>query len=233
MIIVGHRGVAGRYPENTKSSIEAAINLGLDWVEVDVQPTKDDQLVICHDHTINRCSDGSGRIDKLTLKQLKQYDFGAWFNAEFANQRLLTLEELLTLAKAQNLKLNLEIKVDRHDVQKVCELLKEQLAKSNVDPCDVVLSSFSHAVIRQLSQSLPQYRLGVLCNRLDKKTKALLKEVDAFSCNINYRWANKQQIEQLKHDGYQVWSYTVNNPNSLKHLPNLDAIFSDFPERFL
>lgn len=233
MIIVGHRGVAGRYPENTKVSIEAAINLGLDWVEVDVQPTKDDQLVICHDHTINRCSDGSARIDKLTLKQLKEYDFGAWFNAEFANQTLLTLEELLTLAKTHNLKLNLEIKVDRHDVQKVCELLKAQLAKNNVDPCDVVLSSFSHAVIRQLNQLLPQYRLGVLCNRLDKKTKTLLKEVDAFSCNINYRWANKQQIEQLKHDGYQVWSYTVNNPNSLKHLPNLDAIFSDFPERFL
>ncbi|NOH24752.1 glycerophosphodiester phosphodiesterase family protein [Vibrio europaeus] len=233
MIIVGHRGVAGRYPENTKSSIEAAIDLGLKWVEVDVQPTNDDQLVICHDHTINRCSNGSGRIDKLTLKQLKQYDFGAWFKAEFANQHLLTLEELLTLAKTRNLKLNLEIKVDRHDAQKVCELLKEQLAKSNVDPCDVVLSSFSHAVIRQLSLSLPHFRLGVLCNRLDKKTKTLLKEVDAFSCNINYRWANKQQIEQLKHDGYQVWIYTVNNPNSLKHLSNLDAIFSDFPERFL
>ena len=68
MKIIGHRGVAGHYPENTKISIQAAAELGLEWVEVDVQPTKDNILVICHDHTIDRCSNGSGRIDEQTLQ---------------------------------------------------------------------------------------------------------------------------------------------------------------------
>ena len=81
MKIIGHRGVAGHHPENTKVSIEAAAKLGLEWVEVDVQPTKDNILVICHDHTIDRCSNGSGRIDEQTLAELRQFDFGAKFGS--------------------------------------------------------------------------------------------------------------------------------------------------------
>ncbi|KLN64523.1 MULTISPECIES: glycerophosphodiester phosphodiesterase family protein [Vibrio] len=233
MIIVGHRGVAGHYPENTRSSIEAAIKLGLEWVEVDIQPTKDNHLVICHDHTINRCSDGVGRLDSLTLEQLKQYDFGQWFDKRFSHESILSLSELLQMSAEHNLKLNLEIKIDRHDPQFVCQRLKQQLKEAKVDPHQIVISSFSHQIIHQLYQQLPQYKIGVLCNRLDSKTKQLLKQVGAFSCNINYRWANKRLVEHLKAQGYQVWSYTVNNPGSLKHLPNLDAIFSDYPERFL
>lgn len=94
-IIVGHRGVAGTYPENTRVSVQAAINLGLSWVEVDVQPTKDNVLVVCHDHTIDRCSNGKGRIDEYTLAELKQLDFGAWFDPRFTGESIMTLEELL------------------------------------------------------------------------------------------------------------------------------------------
>ncbi len=69
MNIVGHRGIAGHYPENTRVSIEAAIELGLNWIEVDIQPSKDDVLVVCHDHTVDRCSNGEGRVDALTLSE--------------------------------------------------------------------------------------------------------------------------------------------------------------------
>lgn len=233
MIIVGHRGVAGHYPENTKVSIEAAAKLGLEWIEVDVQPTQDGQLVICHDHTIDRCSNGSGRLDQQSLEQLKQYDFGQWFSTRFSGETILTLAELFQLCAEHNLNINLEVKVDRHDAKSVIQQLRHQLEVADIDPENIVISSFSHQVIRQLHIQLPHYRLGVLCNRLNGQTKQLLKEVDAFSCNINYRWANKRLLERLKAQGYQVWSYTVNNPSSLKHLPNLDAIFSDYPERFL
>jgi len=232
-MIIGHRGVAGHYPENTRASIEAAIQLGLDWVEVDVQPTQDGKLVICHDHTIDRCSNGTGRVDQLSLAKLKQYDFGQWFDKRFSDESIMTLSELLNMSAEHNLKLNLEIKIDRHDPHFVCQLLKRQLKQAKLDPSQIVISSFSHQIIHQLYQQLPQYKIGVLCNRLDSKTKQLLKQVDAFSCNINYRWANKRLVERLKAQGYQVWSYTINNPSSLKHLPNLDAIFSDYPERFL
>ena len=104
-MIIGHRGVAGHYPENTQVSVQAAIDLGLKWVEVDVQPTQDHILVVCHDHTIDRCSNGKGRIDSYTLEQLQQFDFGAWFDPQFAGEPIMTLETLLTLAKQHSLEI--------------------------------------------------------------------------------------------------------------------------------
>ena len=110
--IVGHRGVAGQYPENTLVSIQAAIDMGLEWIEVDVQPTKDMQLVICHDHTIDRCSNGYGRVDSYTLEELNQFDFGAWFSPQFNHQSILTLTQLLRLIEPLEISLNIELKID-------------------------------------------------------------------------------------------------------------------------
>ncbi|MGD8233686.1 glycerophosphodiester phosphodiesterase family protein [Vibrio sp. TRT 1302] len=233
MIIVGHRGVAGHFPENTRCSVEAAIALGLKWVEVDIQPTKDNQLVVCHDHTINRCSNGRGRVDRYTLDELKQFDFGRWFDRKFANQSIMTLNELLNLAVENKLKLNLEVKIDRHDPMLVCQLLAKELGNSQAITEDIVLSSFNHDIIRCLHQLIPDYRLAVLCDRVTTKVERLLKQVSAFSCNVNYKFLSNSKIYRLQAEGYQVWSYTVNNPKSLRHLSNLDAIFSDFPQRFL
>ncbi|RTZ16761.1 glycerophosphoryl diester phosphodiesterase [Vibrio aquaticus] len=233
MIIVGHRGVAGRFPENTLASIQEAVTLGLDWVEVDVQPTLDNHLVVCHDHTVDRCSNGSGRVDELTLDELKTYDFGSWFNSSHNNEEILTLPELLSIAKSHNLSLNIEVKIDHHDPSKVCDLVQEVIVQSDVSLDKLIFSSFDHEVVRQLRIRLPQARLGVLSERLKSADKALLREVAAFSCNLNYKSVTQRQIAQLKKEGYQVWCYTVNNPNSLRYKHGLDAIFSDYPERFL
>jgi glycerophosphoryl diester phosphodiesterase len=233
MIIIGHRGVAGRFPENTFSSINAAIELGLEWIEVDIQPTKDGILVVCHDHTVNRCSNGKGRVDELTLEELRKLNFAHRFNSSMPPQTIMTLNELLCLADDRGIKLNLEVKVDKHDAHSVCQLLSKELLKLNVSTENILLSSFDHQVIRELHQQLPQFPLAVLTERLRKKDRALLKEVSAVGCNLNHVWTNQSQVESLKADGYQVWCYTVNNPNRLKHLKNLDGLFSDFPERFL
>ncbi|WP_394125570.1 glycerophosphodiester phosphodiesterase family protein [Vibrio hepatarius] len=233
MIIVGHRGVAGRFPENTLASIQEALTLGLDWVEVDVQPTLDNHLVVCHDHTIDRCSNGSGRVDELTLEQLKQLNFAARFKYDVEHQTLLTLDELLQFATSHQLKLNIEIKIDRHCAKSVCQLIKQTLESHPIHADHIVLSSFNHDVIRHLHKMLPFVRLGVLSERLKRADKNLLAEVSAFSCNLNYQSVTTKQISQLKQQGYQVWCYTVNNPNSLRNKHGLDAIFSDYPERFL
>lgn len=233
MLVVGHRGVAGRFPENTLASIAEAARLGLEWIEVDVQPTLDEELVICHDHTVNRCSNGKGRVDEQTLETLKRLDFGSWFSEEFTHQSILTLDELLVFAAKEKLKINLEIKIDRHDAERVCQILKTCLDRSSFSPDHILLSSFNHQVIRHLHKLLPNYRLAVLSERLKPSDKKLLKEVSAFGCNLNYRWITKSHLRYLKEHSYQVWCYTVNNPNSLKHLNGIDGIFSDFPERFL
>ncbi len=232
-LLIGHRGVAGTHPENTKISVQEAINLDLKWVEVDVQPTKDNILVVCHDHTVNRCSNGQGRIDELTLAELRSLDFGSWFSKEFAGERIMTLQDLIELAANHALNLNIEVKVDRHPAELVSQLIAKELMKCPLSKEHILLSSFSHDVIRGLFKHCEGYRLGLLSEFLTKKDRLLLEEVHAYSCNLNINWVRARQITQLQKLGYKVMCYTVNNPNKLKHLPHLDGIFSDHPRRFM
>ncbi len=233
LLVVGHRGVAGTYPENTRISVQAAIDMGLQWVEVDIQPTKDNVLVVCHDHKINRCSNGKGRIDSYTLEELKNFDFGSWLSPQFTGEKMMTLHELLELAAKHNLSLNLEVKVDKHDVAEVAAQLKQELDQHAIEQQKIVLSSFSHDTIRELYQHCPGYKLGVLTERLSRKDKALLEEVNAFSCNLNYEWISEKHIQYLREHDYQIWCYTVNEPEKFKYLDKVDAIFSDWPSRFI
>ncbi|HDY7884912.1 TPA: glycerophosphoryl diester phosphodiesterase [Vibrio vulnificus] len=232
-MIVGHRGVAGSYPENTRVSVQAAIDLGLSWVEIDVQPTKDNVLVVCHDHTIDRCSNGKGRVDAYSLKELQAFDFGGWFDEAFTGEPIMTLESLLNLAAEYDLGLNIEVKVDNHDVAEVALNLKNLLDKSPLTADKILLSSFSHDIILQLHQHFPGYQLGVLSERLSQRDRQVLKEVNAFSCNLNYRWITEKHIRDLKTGGYQIWCYTVNQADKFRYLDKVDAIFSDYPERFI
>ncbi|WP_117232466.1 glycerophosphodiester phosphodiesterase family protein [Vibrio maerlii] len=233
MVIVGHRGVAGHYPENTKVSIQAAIDMGLKWVEIDVQPTKDNVLVVCHDHTIDRCSDGMGRVDQYTYAELQEFDFGGWFADEFKGESIYTLKELLELAAENDVGLNIEVKVDEHDPEEVTRHLKQLLDASPLSDEKIILSSFSHHIMRQLHTHCPGYKLGVLSERLRLKDWQLLEEISAFSCHLNFRWTSVRDVEKLKLAGYQVWCFTVNNPVKLKHYPMLDGVFSDYPDRFI
>lgn len=232
-LLIGHRGVAGKFPENTKVSVQAAIDLGLNWVEVDVQPTKDNVLVVCHDHTVNRCSNGKGRVDQMTLSELKALDFGRWFSDEFANESIMTLSELLELAAENDLNLNIEVKVDHHSANDVAQMVAQTLLDGPLPKERILLSSFSHEIIRALHKHCEGYRLGVLSEFFTRKDRLLLEEVDAYSCNLNINWVRSRQINKLQQAGYKVMCYTVNNPNKLKHLPILDAIFSDHPSRFM
>ncbi|NOJ19550.1 glycerophosphodiester phosphodiesterase family protein [Vibrio jasicida] len=232
-LLIGHRGVAGKFPENTKVSVQAAIDLGLSWVEVDVQPTKDNVLVVCHDHTVNRCSNGKGRVDQMTLSELKALDFGRWFGDEFANESIMTLSELLELAAENDLNLNIEVKVDHHSANDVAQMAAKTLLDGPLPKERILLSSFSHDVIRALHKHCEGYRLGVLSEFFSRKDRLLLEEVDAYSCNLNINWVRSRQINKLQKAGYKVMCYTVNNPKKLKHLPMLDGIFSDHPSRFM
>ncbi|MGR5159083.1 glycerophosphodiester phosphodiesterase family protein [Vibrio owensii] len=232
-LLIGHRGVAGKFPENTKVSVQAAIDLGLNWVEVDVQPTKDNVLVVCHDHTVSRCSNGKGRVDQMTLSELKTLDFGRWFSDEFANESIMTLSELLELAAENDLNLNIEVKVDHHSANDVAQMMAQTLLDGPLPKERILLSSFSHDVIRALHKHCEGYRLGVLSEFFTRKDRLLLEEVDAYSCNLNINWVRSRQINKLQQAGYKVMCYTVNNPNKLKHLPILDGIFSDHPSRFM
>jgi glycerophosphoryl diester phosphodiesterase len=233
-IIVGHRGLSSEYPENTLVSIEAAFKLGLKWVEVDVQPTQDGHLVVCHDHTLERCSNGVGRVDQHTLASLRCLDFGSWFSSRFAGEPIPTLAELLELAKRYEANINIEIKLDdQHNIAQVVEQLAFDIKNSDIALSQLLFSSFSASVMRALYRHSDRFRLGVLSEQLSADDLQLLLEVDAFSCHLDQETVTEAQIVELRRLGYQVWCYTVNDQASLEHCGCVDAIFTDYPARFL
>lgn len=95
MIVVGHRGAPNQAPENTLASFEAAIAIGVDAIELDVHHSRDGHLVVIHDATLERTTDGHGPVHERTLAELKALDAGGWFDPRFASERIPTFDEAL------------------------------------------------------------------------------------------------------------------------------------------
>jgi ribulose-phosphate 3-epimerase len=153
--VLGHRGIKAKYAENTLRSFEAAIKLGVDLIEFDVNITADGVPVVIHDNSIDRTSDHTGLVRDYTLAQLKSFDFGCKFGPEFAGATIPTLEEVLSLASSYpELLLNVEIKDMTHEaVDKTISMLKRFGLEDRS-----VIASFDAEIIRYTKKAYPHMR---------------------------------------------------------------------------
>ena len=153
--VLGHRGIKAKYPENTMASFRAAIELGVDLIEFDVNVTRDGELVVIHDNSIDRTSNKTGITRDYTLEELKSFDFGGWFDEAFKGEKIPTLREVLTLvAPFENLLLNVEIKdMNYETVDSTVKMLKEfGLVDRSVIAC------FDADIIRYTKRAYPEMR---------------------------------------------------------------------------
>ena len=130
---IAHRGFAKAAPENTLAAFRKAIELRPDFVECDVRRSKDGQLIVIHDQSVDRTTNGKGLVADMTLAELRQLDAGSWFRPEFAGERLPTFEEVLDLAKGQTV-LVIEIKEAGSEDQ-VIDLIKGREMSGEVMIC--------------------------------------------------------------------------------------------------
>ncbi len=100
-MLAAHRGASEAAPENTLAAIQKALNSPADFIEIDIHQTLDSQLVLMHDATLDRTTNGEGPISAMSLAQIKQLDAGSWFKPEFKNEKVPTLEEVLKLVKGR------------------------------------------------------------------------------------------------------------------------------------
>ena len=156
--VLGHRGISAHYPENTLISFEAALKLGVDLIEFDINVTKDGQLVVIHDNDIARTSDHAGLTRDYTLAELKSFDFGypAKFGAQFAGAPIPTFREVLELVQrmSDTVLLNVEIKDMHHQtVDDTIALLHEfGLEERSVIAC------FDAEILRYTKAAHPHMR---------------------------------------------------------------------------
>jgi glycerophosphoryl diester phosphodiesterase len=229
-----HRGARKQAPENTLPAFERAAELKADGIELDVQLTADNEIVVYHDEEIGRTSDGSGRIREWSLYALKELDAGGYFSATFAGTRIPTLGEVFEAVGTQ-LKLNIEIKpfVQRHNaVPLVADLIRRHGMESRV-----IVSSFNHRILRAMRKHAPDIPRGFL---IDGDTSALLRHDFALRYLIGPYHARHPYLQDTDpnyvswaHDhGYRVNVWTVNEKDDIRRMIDIgvDMIISDVPD---
>jgi glycerophosphoryl diester phosphodiesterase len=159
--VFAHRGASGSHPENTASAFSEALRLGVEAVEFDVRLSADREMVVCHDATVDRTSDGRGEIRQLVLAQIKELDAGGWFGPEFVGESFLTLGETLDLL-AGDVRLNVHVKVDNHDREILTPLVARELVRRGLyERAFLAADHLALALVRRVDARLQICNLSV------------------------------------------------------------------------
>lgn len=228
MNILAHRGYSAKFPENTLIAFQEAAKLDIWGVEFDVHLTKDNQLVVIHDEKINRTSNGKGFVKDMTLKELRAFDFGAWFAPEFAGQKIPTLAEVLSVFKFTNHQINIEIKSDIFEYPGIEALIANEIHAFGLDE-RVIISSFNHESIARFQQIMPNVKTALLFASLVVKLEEYVKLFGSEAIHIPYYYGMRSIVQQAINNGVVVRAYTVNDGEIAKQMEALgiDAVFSD------
>lgn len=230
--IWGHRGASGQAPENTMPAFELALEQGADGVELDVQLTSDDEVVVIHDRTLERTTDGVGRVVDHTLADLRRLDASHGRDG-FAGARIPTLAEVLSLVAGTDRVVNIELK----NGGKVPYLGLEERVLAVVADADaagqVVLSTFNHYSLRTLQGLGASMPLGALYNERLFKPWKYVERLGAGCLHPPVRTVRERKLVSRSHDlGLKVHVWTVNTPGDLVRMARLgvDAVITDVPD---
>ena len=157
MLVIGHRGAPSRAPENTLASFRAALEIGVDGLELDVHLSADGHLVVIHDANLKRTTDGQGFVHEHTLAQLKQLDAGTWFGPMFAGERIPTFDEVLDLV-GKRVPLQVEIKGATEGVTEATLAVLD--ARGLLDT--VMMTSFQLDRLPRVRELAPKVQIGAL-----------------------------------------------------------------------
>ena len=216
---IGHRGAAGHAPENTLAAIQKGIALGVDFVEIDVRRTADGVLVVLHDATVNRTTDGKGRVDRLFLRDIEKLNAG---NGE----HIPTLEEVLKVAAGKT-GLMLELKI-RGAAQQTVEAVREAGFR---DP--VIYASFLHDELKYVRTVDPEASHMVLFGGLFRASVARAIKYGPSYVGLRHDKATRPLVDALHRADLLVFVYTADAPSDIQHALSLDVdgVISNFPER--
>lgn len=233
---IAHRGASGYAPENTIAAFDKALKMKADYFELDVQMSKDGKLVLIHDVTVDRTTDGTGRVGDLTFKELRRLDAGSWFDPAFAGERIPTLEEALDRYRG---KIGILIEIKNPELypgieRKVAKALKKRnLHKPRNGK--IIVQSFNHDSVKKFHRLLPSVPVGVLISYRDEGISD--KELRNFAKYADYVNPNKDMVDRslvkrIHRFGMKTTPWTVRDRAEADRLKSIrvDGIVTDYPD---
>ncbi|NNU75672.1 glycerophosphodiester phosphodiesterase [Clostridium estertheticum] len=232
VINYAHRGASGYFPENTMLSFRKAIELGATGIETDIQMTSDGVLVLIHDENVDRTTNGTGLVKDFRFVDLNKLDAGSWFNDNYNNETIPTAEQLIILAKENNILLNLEIKNGEVIYPGIEEKLIEMIYKYNYGD-KVILSSFNHYSMVHCKEISKEIKTGLLYMAGLYHPEAYCKYTGADALHPYYISINKEIIDDAKKEGLLVNPFTVNSEEAMKKLieAGVSGIITNYPDK--
>jgi glycerophosphoryl diester phosphodiesterase len=231
--VIAHRGASAYAPENTLAAFTKAAQLGVKWVEFDVMLSADGEVIVFHDDSLDRTTNGKGEVVCYPYSYLRTLDVGAWFDARFAGEKIPSLQQVMALLSEARMSANVEIKAPLGQEKALVLRVLDQLSTYLLSGQSTILfSSFSMDALHLLRQHAPDCLLGMLLHEWEphwEKNSALLK-CDAI--HVNQAIMTREHAQHIKHMGKPLLCYTVNDAARAQELYSwgVDAVFSDAPD---
>ena len=227
----GHRGYSGKYPENTLPAFEKAIEAGADGIELDVQYSKDGKLVIMHDETVDRTTNGTGYLKDKTLEELKTLDASFKFHDETGFVSVPTLCEYFDLVKDKDIITNIELKTGVFEYEGIEQDVYECIKKYDLAD-KVIISSFNHYSVMRMHAIAPELKCGLLTDCWIINVGKYVHDLGIPCYHPEFPNLTPEITAELKQYGIQINTWTVNTVEDFKRLESLgiDIAIGNYPE---
>ncbi len=235
-LVVGHRGAAGHAPENTLASIRAAAALGVRWVEFDVKLSRDGEVILFHDDTLERTTNGRGAVEDAPMAHLESLDAGGWFGFDFRGEPIPTLAQALEVLRECGLGAIIEIKPSpgrEEETARAAANLLDALWPQGLPP--PLLSSFKDAVLTAARDSAPQIMRALNVLDMPPDWRARLVETGCVALHCLHNRLKRPQVEAVREAGYGFRCFTVNSRKRAETLYSwgVETAITDRPEQLL
>ena len=234
--IIAHRGASAYAPENTLAAFKKAIDLGATMLELDIHQTKDSQIVVVHDETINRTTNGKGKIKNLSLAEIKSLDAGSWFSSAFAGERIPTLQDVFD-GMPDSITLLIELKAGSEKYpgieKRVARIIRERKTEHRV-----ILKSFDDEVLFRLHHLAPDIpRLKIIVTQffgiIIEHGLNFGTVLDDSVQYLEHHWFGLTEgfIEDAHKKGFKVFAWDVDDKDRMQGLieKGIDGIETDHP----
>lgn len=232
-MIFAHRGFSGYYPENTMLAFQKTAEERLaDGIELDIQMTKDGELVIMHDETLDRTTNGSGYLKDYTLEELKTLSVGVNVKGFFPRQTIPTLREYFTWLKTTKLITNIELKTSVFEYKGIEEKLIAMVHESGLEE-QIWYSSFNHYTIAKVKELMPEAKCGLLMDTWLMNVGSYAASQNAATVNACSWFCCKEGVaEDLHAHGIKLQAWTPNDADLMKKLVDCgtDVLITNFPD---
>jgi len=236
VLVTAHRGFSGDAPENTLAAFKKAMEVGSDMMELDVRFSKDGQIVVMHDDTLDRTTNGRGKVSDYTLKELKQFDAGSWFAPQFSGEHIPTLVEVLELAKGK-IRVNIEIKdesLGRYKITDLADRALQEVKKAGMED-QVIYVSFYPVALERIQERDSRLWVGLLYHRPWNSLHEVTGGKSFPVLGLRNSYLTKGKIDKIHQQGMKVNVYTVNSEEEMEQFIRwgVDGIITNHPDRLI